>query len=107
MRSTTLQEILDAEQEIEEKLGAERQEAKRWLERTKAELEHERQRAFARITDAAEQAKVVAARDAEARAAAIVQDAVELAAGLERMSDAELKRVVWRHMACITPGGQA
>jgi hypothetical protein len=103
MEQSTLAEILGVEKEIRVQLDAEREQASRWLEDARREIEREHGAALTRLQAEAEQRRVAALEAARRRAAAVVGDAERAAAAQAVVSDDELRALVHRRLASLVP----
>jgi hypothetical protein len=103
MEQSTLAEILGVEQEIRAQLDAEREQASRWLENTRREIEQAHQAEVARLQDEARQRRETALRDARDKASALIQAAEAAASVQARGSDDELRPIVRARIAVIVP----
>jgi hypothetical protein len=103
MEQSTLAEILGVEKEIRVQLDAEREQASRWLEDARREIEREHEAALTRLQAEAEQRRLAALEAARRRAAAVVGDAERAAAAQAVVSDDELRALVRRRLARLVP----
>jgi hypothetical protein len=104
MEQDTLTAILGVEKEIRDKLDAEREQAGKWLEHARCEIEQAHQAALAQLREAAGQGESAAKQAAGDKAAGIVLEATTAAREIDRFQDDDLRRFVRRHIACIAPG---
>jgi hypothetical protein len=104
MQQSTLQEILGVEQEIREKLNAEREKASQWLEDARRQIQAEHAAEMGRLQGNSSQGEGAAREAARQSAAEIVRQAQGAAHAIEHHSDEALRRLVARHIACIAPG---
>lgn len=98
-RADPLEDVLAAERELAELIGAERQKAARWLEARKREIDAEAAAQRARLEEAARERDEQAKKDAAARAAALVEQARATAARMEALDDEHLRPIVLEHVA--------
>jgi hypothetical protein len=104
MHQSTLQEILGVEEEIREKLNAEREKASQWLEDERRRIQAEHTAEMGRLQGSSSQGEAAAREAARRNAAEIVSEAQAAAHAIERHGDDALRRLVARHIACIVPG---
>lgn len=104
MQQSTLQEILGVEEEIREKLNAEREKASQWLEDERRRIQSEHIAALERLRGSSSQGEAAAREGARKSAAEIVSQAQAAAQAMERHDDDALRGLVARHIACIVPG---
>jgi vacuolar-type H+-ATPase subunit H len=103
MEQSTLAEILDVEKDIRVRLDAGREQASRWLEDARREIEQAHQDALTRLQAEASRRRDTALQAARDRAAAIVEQAERDASAQSLVGDAELRALVRRHLAAILP----
>ena len=103
MQQSTLQEILGVEQEIREKLNAEREKASQWLEDARRQILAEHSAETERLQGSSKQGEAAAREAAGKSAAEIVSQAQDAARTLEHLDDEALRSLVARHIACIVP----
>ena len=99
-----LAEILDVERGIEEMLEGERSKAAQWLSEKRRAFDQAAQVEIARLQATSAQEEVALRRQVEARATALVQQAVALADRIKSLDDERLTRIVWEHIQAIAPG---
>lgn len=104
MHQSTLQEILGVEEEIREKLNAEREQASQWLEDERRRILAEHTAEMGRLQGSSSQGEAAAREAARKSAAEIVSQAQGAAHVIERHGDDALRSLVVRHIACIVPG---
>ena len=104
MEQSTLAEILGVEQEIRVQLEAEREQASRWLENARREIDQAHEADLARLRADAEQARGGVLKAARDSAAAVIEAAETAAREQALATDDELRRLVRRHIAVIVPG---
>ncbi|MDH4310064.1 MAG: hypothetical protein OEY13_13725 [Gammaproteobacteria bacterium] len=107
MQQSTLQEILGVEEEIREKLDAEREKAGQWLEDERRRLLAEHTAEMGRLQGSSSQGEAAAREAARRSAAEIVSQAQAAAHAMERDRDDALRDLVARHIACIVPGSSS
>lgn len=103
MQQSTLQEILGVEQEVREKLDAEREKASQWLEDARRQIQAEHAAEIGRLHGRSSQGEAAATETARKSAAEIVSQAQDAALATEQHSDEALRGLVARHIACIAP----
>jgi hypothetical protein len=104
MQQSTLQEILGVEEEIREKLSAEREKASQWLEDERRRILAEHTAEMGSLQGSSSQGEAAARQAARKGAAEIVSQAQGVARDSERLGDDALRSLVVRHIACIVPG---
>jgi vacuolar-type H+-ATPase subunit H len=104
MQQSTLQEILGVEEEIRERLNAEREKASQWLEDARCQIQAEHSAETERLQGSSSQGEAAAREAAGKSAAEIVSQAQDAALTLEHLDDEALRDLVARHIACIVPG---
>jgi hypothetical protein len=104
MQQSTLQEILGVEEEIREKLNAEREKASQWLEDARRQIQAEHTAEMGRLLGGSSQGEAAAREAARKSAAEIVGQAQDAARAIEQLDDEALRSLVARHIACIVPG---
>ena len=105
MEQSTLAEILGVEKEIRVQLDAEREQASRWLENARREIEQAHQAALAQLQADAEHRREAALQAAHDRASAIIRGAEAAASTQALISDDELRPLLRTHLAVLVPGG--
>ena len=103
MQQSTLAEILGVEQELRAQLDAEREQASRWLEQQRREIDLAHAARLAQLQAEAGQRREFALAGARERAAAAVRDAEAAAAAQSVAGDEPLRLLVRRHLAAILP----
>jgi beta-lactamase class A len=103
MQQSTLAEILGVEQEIRAQLDAEREQASRWLEDQRREIERTHAARLSQLRAEAGQRREVVLGAARERAATVVRDAEAMAAAHAAVDDGQLRPLVLRHLADILP----
>ncbi len=103
MQQSTLQEILGVEEEIREKLDAEREKASQWLEDARRQLQAEHATEMGRLQGSSSQGEAAAREAAGKSAAEIVSQAQDATRAIEQLDDEALRSLVTRHIACIVP----
>ena len=103
MEQSTLAEILGVERELHTQLDAGHEQAGRWLEHERREIERSQQAALTQLHADAERRREALLQAARARASAIVQRAGTAAAGQALVSDDMLRALVRRHLAALVP----
>ena len=103
MQQSTLAEILGVEQELRAQLDAEREQASRWLEQQRREIDLAHEARLLRLQTEAGQRREVALVAARERAEAAVGNAEGAAAAQSALSDKRLRPLVCRHLAAILP----
>jgi flagellar biosynthesis/type III secretory pathway protein FliH len=103
MEQSTLAEILGVEKEIRAQLDAEREQASRWLENARREIEQAHQADLAHLQAEAQLCRDAGLRAARDRASTIVQAAESAAAEQGLLTDDALRALIRRHIAAILP----
>ena len=103
MQQSTLAEILGVEQELRAQLDAEREQASRWLEQQRREIDLAHAARLSQLQAEAGQRRESALAAARERAEAAVGDAGDAAAARSAVSDRQLRALVRRHLAAILP----
>ena len=103
MQQSTLAEILGVEQELRAQLDTEREQASRWLEQQRREIDLAHAARLAQLQAEAGQRREDALAAARESAAAIVRDAEAAAAAQSAVDDEHLRPLVRRHLAAILP----
>ncbi len=103
MQQSTLQAILGVEEEIREKLGAEREKASQWLEDARRQLQAGHATEMGRLHGSSSQGEAAAREAAGKSAAEIVSQAQDATRAIEQLDDVALRNLVTRHIACIVP----
>ena len=104
MQQSTLQEILGVEREIRQRLDAERERARQWLEGARREIEAQHAADVARLEATRAKRSKEAEQAAVRNADQIVRQAEAAARAVDGLTDDELRAAVARHIACIAPG---
>lgn len=104
MQQSTLQEILGVEEEIREKLNAEREKAGKWLEDARCRIQAEHATAMGSLQRSSSQGEAGALEAARKSVAAISSRAQDAARLIEHLDDVVLRDLVCRHIASIAPG---
>ena len=104
MQQSTLQEILGVEQEIREKLNAEREKASQWLEDARRQILAEHTAEVGRLQGSSSESEAATREAACSKASEIVSEAQDAAHAIEHLDDEALRSLVSRHIACIAPG---
>lgn len=104
MEGDILSKVILAEKEIQQRLDLERTRARERLEKAKAEGERTFLEEDARIKDESAGLFERAVKDAEARAAEMLEEARAEAARLEKVDDEVLTRIIMKHIIRILPG---
>ena len=103
MDQSTLAQILGVERDIHAQLDAEHEQASRWLETARREIEQAHEARLAQLQAEMQHRREAALQAARARASALVMRA-ETAASLQALaSDDELRPLVRRHLAILVP----
>ena len=105
MQQDTLAEILGVEKEIRDKLDAEREQASKWLEHARREIEQAHLAAMAGLQESCGQDAEAAKRAAHPQAATVIRQAETSARPIDRFHDDDLRQLIRRHIAVIVPGG--
>jgi len=103
MQQSTLAEILSVEQELRAQLDAEREQASRWLEQQRREIDLAHAARASQLQAEAglrRERSLAAARES---AAAAIRDAEARAAAQSAVGDEQLRPLVRRHLAAILP----
>lgn len=103
MQQSTLAEILGVEQELRARLDAEREQASRWLEQQRRELDLAHAARLSQLQAEAGQRRECALAAARERAAAAVKGAEAAAAAQSAVGDEHMRPLVRRHLAAILP----
>jgi hypothetical protein len=103
MQQSTLAEILGVEQELRAQLDAEREQASRWLEQQRREIDLAHASRVSRLQAEAGQRRELALAAARERAAAAVRDTQAAAAAQSAVGDEHMRPLVRRHLAAILP----
>ncbi|MDA8083284.1 MAG: hypothetical protein M0024_06475 [Nitrospiraceae bacterium] len=104
MEDDVLSKVVAVEKEIQQRLELERTNAREWLEKTRAEQERKFLEEKTGIEKESDSLYGQAVKDAEARAAEMLDEAREEAARLEKEDDEVLARIVMKHIVGILPG---
>lgn len=104
MEDDILSTVIAAERAIRQRLDLERTSAREWLEKARADQERRFLEEATRIKAESGISFGQAVRDAEARASAMLEKAAAEDAGLERLDDAALTRMIMKHIVRILPG---
>ena len=104
MEQSTLAEILGVEKDIRAQLDAAHEQASRWLEIQRREIEHEHEARLARLKSEAEQRRDAALHAARDAASAAVRRAESAAARQARLGDDELRTLLRRALGALLPG---
>jgi hypothetical protein len=103
MQQSTLAEILGVEQELRAQLEAEREQAGRWLEQQRQEIDRAHAARVSQLQAEAGQRRELALAAARERAATAVRDTEAAAAAQSAVGDEQLRPLVRRHLAAILP----
>ena len=103
MQQSTLAEILGVEQELRAELDAEREQASRWLEQQRREIDLAHAARVSRLQAEAGQQRESALAAARERAAAAARDTEAAAAEQSAVGDEFMRPLVRRHLAAILP----
>ena len=103
MEQSTLAEILGVERDIRARLDAEREQASRWLEAARREIEQAHQARLAQLQADAKQRSDAALQAARERASRSVASARAAAANQAAVDDEQLRALVRRHLAVLVP----
>jgi hypothetical protein len=103
MENGTLAEILGVEQEIRAQLDAEREQARRWLDGARSDVEREHQAGLARLQAEMLQRREAALHAAQEAASATVRRAEAAARADSGVCDADLRALLRRHLVRILP----
>lgn len=104
MQQSTLAEILGVEHELRERLDAEREQASRWLEQKRREIDLAHAARVSQLQSEAAQRRELALAAARERGAAVVRDTEAAAAAQSAVGDEHIRPLVRRHLAAILPG---
>ena len=103
MEQSTLAEILGVEKEIRAQLDAEREQASRWLEQQRREIDLAHAARVSQLQAAAGQRRELVLAAARERGAAAARDTEAAAAAQSAVGDEQLRPLVRRHLAAILP----
>jgi hypothetical protein len=103
MQQSTLAEILVVEQELRAQLDAEREQASRWLEQQRREIDRAHEARLSQLQAEAGQRREFALAAARERAVTAARDAEVAAAAQSAVGDEQLRPLVRRHLAAILP----
>lgn len=103
MDQSTLAEILGVEKDIRAQLDAEREQAGRWLEDARREIERDHEARRAQLQTELQQRREAALRAAQERASALVKHAEAVASRQALASDDDLQPLVRRQLAILVP----
>ena len=103
MQQSTLAEILGVEQELRAQLDAEREQASRWLEQQRREIDLAHAARVSQLQAEAGQRRELALAAARERAAATARDTEATAAAQSAVGDGHMRPLVRRHLAAILP----
>jgi hypothetical protein len=103
MDQSTLAEILGVERDIRAQLDAEREQASRWLENARREIEQDHEARLGQLRAELQKRREAALLAARDRAAGLVQHAEAVAARQALAGDDDLRRLVRRHLATLLP----
>lgn len=104
MATDILSIIIEVEQQITERLAAERRSAGDMLERLRTELQHEEERDAEALAASRERTVATARSEAEGQAAAIVRRATARAEHLVGLDEEVLERYLLKCLAGIVAG---
>jgi len=102
MEQSTLAEVLGVEKETRDKLDAEREQAGKWLENARREIEQAHLAELARLRESVAQGEEAARQAARDKAAEIVRQAEIAARQADRFQDDELRQLILRHISVLT-----
>lgn len=103
MQQSTLAEILGVERELRAQLDAEREQASRWLEQQRREVDLAHAARLSQLQAEAGQRRELALAAAREHAAALVGAAEAAAAARSATGDGHMRPLVRRHLAAILP----
>lgn len=103
MQQSTLAEILGVEQELRAQLDAEREQAGRWLEQQRREIDLAHAARLSQLQAEAGQRRELVLAAARERAAAAATDVEAAAAAQSAVGDEHLRLLVRRHLAAVLP----
>lgn len=103
MDKDILNEVIEAEKEIQQCIEREQEQLRAWLDQVKREAAESIAREEQNDQDALGRALEDAKREAEAKAKRIMEDAAARAARIERLDDGTLAGIVMKHLPRIIP----
>ena len=103
MQQSTLAEILGVEQELRAQLDAEREQAGRWLEQQRREIDLAHAARLSQLQAEAGQRRELVLAAARERAAAAATDVEAAAAAQSAAGDGHMRPLVRRHLTAILP----
>lgn len=103
MEQSTLAEILGVERDIRARLDAEHEQASRWLEDARREIEQAHQSRLAQLQADAKQRRDAALQAARDRASRSVASAGAVAANQAAVEGEQLRVLVRHHLAVLVP----
>ncbi len=104
MEKDVLSQVIEAEKEIQKCLEAEKEKVREWIEAVQKESEEDFHVEERKIKEALDQSLAASAKDAEAKAGEITEDAVKRAAHLGQIGPETLQRIVEKRITKILPG---
>ena len=103
MDQSTLAEILGVEKDIRAQLDAEHEQASRWLENARREIERDHEARLGQLQAELQQRREAALLAARDRASALVKHAEVVASRQALAGDDDLRPLVRRHLATLLP----
>lgn len=104
MKTSILGTVIEAEQEIQARIEAERKKTREWIEQVRAESARAAAGEAERLTGNSASTVAKAKAEAQARAAELVDRAQRRAEQLTALSDARLQQIMARQIHQILPG---
>jgi hypothetical protein len=104
MEKDVLSQVIEAEKEIQKCLEAEKVKVREWLESVKRECESEFAVEERKIKESLDLSMAESAKQSEAKAGRIVEEAGQYAARLEQLRPETLSAIVRKQIANILPG---